>query len=120
MRIAGDRQSLRSRSLAGDQRHVALRYAEMPRYQRDQRRIRCAIDRRGGKPRLAFVTPLPPERTGVASYAVELLIELSAHADIELVVAQDTTTLPPALAGLPLRSCAWFTEHGAGTLVKAE
>lgn len=23
----------------------------MPRYQRDQRRIRCAIDRRGGKPR---------------------------------------------------------------------
>ena len=68
----------------------------------------------GARPRLAFVSPLPPERTGVASYATELLTELMRHADIELVVAQDTVTLPPALSGLAVRSASWFAEHGAG------
>ena len=66
-----------------------------------------------GKPRLAFVSPLPPQRSGIATYATELLIELTAHADIELVAAQDEVILPPALAHLPVRSAAWFAEHGA-------
>jgi len=67
----------------------------------------------GTRPRLAFVAPLPPQRTGVATYAVELLAELSGHFEIELVVAQDETILPPGLAHLPLRQAAWFLEHGA-------
>ena len=68
----------------------------------------------GARPRLAFVSPLPPERTGIASYAVELLAELDAHVEIELVVAQENVTLPPALRHLPVRQAAWFLEHGAG------
>ncbi|MFC4930342.1 glycosyltransferase family 4 protein [Massilia sp. GCM10023247] len=68
----------------------------------------------GPRPRLAFVSPLPPERTGVATYAVELLAELSSHFDIELVVSQPEVVLPPALGHLPLRQAAWFLEHGAG------
>ena len=68
----------------------------------------------GARPRLAFVSPLPPERTGVATYAVELLAELSGHFDIELVVSQPEVVLPPALGHLPLRQAAWFLEHGAG------
>ena len=64
------------------------------------------------RPRLAFISPLPPQRTGVATYAVELLAELSAHFEIELVAAQEEVTLPPALAGLPVRTAAWFLEHG--------
>lgn len=67
----------------------------------------------GGRPRLALVSPLPPERTGVATYAVELLAQLAAHFDIELVLAQADVTLPPALASLPQRTVAWFAEHGA-------
>lgn len=43
----------------------------------------------GRKPRLAFVSPLPPERTGIADYSAELLPALAAHYDIEVVVAQD-------------------------------
>lgn len=65
------------------------------------------------KPRLAFVSPLPPERSGIAAYAVELLMELSAHAEIELVTHQAEVILPPALAALPLRTADWFAEHGA-------
>ena len=73
-----------------------------------------AEPRADGKPRLAFVAPLPPQRSGIATYSTELLMELTAHADIELVAAQDEVRMPPSLAHLPLRSAAWFDEHGAG------
>ncbi|MYM37695.1 glycosyltransferase, partial [Duganella sp. FT94W] len=68
----------------------------------------------GRKPRLAFVSPLPPERTGIADYAAQLLPALTAHFEIELVLAQASVTLPPALAALPRRTVAWFAEHAAG------
>ena len=64
------------------------------------------------KPRLALVTPLPPERTGIADYAAQLLPALAAHFDIELVLCQPRVNLPPALAALPQRSVDWFAEHG--------
>ena len=44
------------------------------------------------KPRLAFVSPLPPERTGIADYSAELLPELAKHYDIEVVVAQENVS----------------------------
>ncbi|MBA5608617.1 glycosyltransferase [Duganella sp. FT3S] len=66
------------------------------------------------KPRLAFVSPLPPERTGIADYAAQLLPALMDHFEIELVLKQDQLTLPPALAALPRRTVDWFADHGAG------
>lgn len=67
----------------------------------------------GVRRKLAFVCPMPPQRTGIASYAVELLPELMDAFDIELVVDQPDVDLPPALAALPVRQAAWFAEHGA-------
>jgi hypothetical protein len=61
-----------------------------------------------GRPCLAFVSPLPPERTGIADYAAQLLPALMAHFDIVLVVQQDMVTLPPALATLPVEDPAWL------------
>ncbi len=66
----------------------------------------------GTRRKLAFVCPMPPQRTGIASYAVELLPELMDAFDIELVVDQPDVDLPPALAALPVRQAAWFAEHG--------
>jgi len=63
------------------------------------------------KPKLAFVTPLPPERTGIADYAAQLLPALLDHFDIELVLHQDQLTLAPELAALPQRSVDWFDQH---------
>jgi len=63
------------------------------------------------KPRLAFVSPMPPERTGIANYSVELLPALMAHYDIELIVEQPSLALPPALAALPSQSAAWFADN---------
>lgn len=41
------------------------------------------------KPKLAFVSPLPPERTGIADFCAELLPALSQYYEIELIVDQE-------------------------------
>jgi glycosyltransferase involved in cell wall biosynthesis len=43
------------------------------------------------KPRLAYVSPLPPDRSGIADYSAELLPALSKHYDIDLVSLVPTT-----------------------------
>ncbi|HYD80944.1 MAG TPA: glycosyltransferase [Paucimonas sp.] len=66
---------------------------------------------RAARPRLAFVSPLPPEKTGIANYSIELLPALAKLYDIELIVEQPQCALPPELAGLPQRSAEWFHAH---------
>ncbi len=65
----------------------------------------------GRKRRLAFVSPLPPERTGIADYAVQLLPALTEHFDIDLIVRQSIVSVPAALAALPQRPDDWFAQH---------
>jgi glycosyltransferase involved in cell wall biosynthesis len=60
------------------------------------------------KARLAFVSPLPPERTGIADYSAELLPALAAHYDIELVVAQDRVADSWANHNGKVRDAAWL------------
>ncbi len=64
------------------------------------------------KPRLAFLSPLPPARAGIADYAAELLPELVNHYDIELITDEPNVTLPASLSELPRRSIEWFAENG--------
>lgn len=63
---------------------------------------------RRARPRLAFVSPLPPDRSGVADYSAELLRELAAYYDIELVNANAAIADDWLSANFPLRSIAWF------------
>lgn len=63
---------------------------------------------KGRKPRLAFVSPLPPERTGIADYSAELLPALSAHYDIDLVVAQDRVEDPRVNQLGEIRDANWL------------
>jgi glycosyltransferase involved in cell wall biosynthesis len=65
----------------------------------------------GRRPRLAYVSPLPPERSGIADYSAELLPELAKHYDIEVIVKQETIDDPWINANCPMRSAQWFTEH---------
>jgi glycosyltransferase involved in cell wall biosynthesis len=63
------------------------------------------------RPRLAYVSPLPPERSGISDYSAELLPELSRHYEIEVVVAQDRVDDAWVQANCPVRDVAWFRAH---------
>jgi glycosyltransferase involved in cell wall biosynthesis len=63
-----------------------------------------------GRPKLAYVSPLPPVKSGIADYSAELLPELAKYYDIDLVVDQDAVN-DPRVAGFPQRSPAWLREH---------
>lgn len=69
---------------------------------------------RPARPRLAYVSPLPPERSGIADYSAELIPELSRHYDIDVIVAQPTIDEPAVTGSARVRDLAWFQVHGAG------
>ncbi len=47
----------------------------------------------GARPKLAFVSPLPPSPSGISDYSAELLPELSRHYDIDIVTEEPTTDM---------------------------
>jgi glycosyltransferase involved in cell wall biosynthesis len=59
------------------------------------------------KPRLAYVSPLPPERSGIADYSAELLPQLARHYEIELVLDQERVD-DARVAAFSRRSTAWL------------
>ena len=44
------------------------------------------------KPKLAFISPLPPEQSGISDYSAEFLPELLKHYDIDVVINQQTVS----------------------------
>lgn len=64
-----------------------------------------------GKPRLAFVSPMPPERSGISFYSAELLPALAEHYDIELIVSQDTVDETIDRSRFPVRNVQWLRDH---------
>ncbi|SFA85209.1 Glycosyltransferase involved in cell wall bisynthesis [Azotobacter beijerinckii] len=63
------------------------------------------------RPRLAYVSPLPAERSGISDYSAELLPELARHYDIEVIVAQESVATPWIKANCPIRTVEWFRTH---------
>ena len=63
------------------------------------------------RPRMAFVSPLPPVRSGIANYSEELLPELARHYEIELIGDQPPSDLPPDLRAFPHHGARWLAEN---------
>ena len=63
------------------------------------------------RPRLAFVSPLPPEASGISDYSAELLPELARHYRIEVIVAQEQVTDTYVRANCPIRDVDWFRRN---------
>ncbi|EKE17395.1 MAG: hypothetical protein ACD_10C00470G0004 [uncultured bacterium] len=72
-----------------------------------------SITLKSARPRLAFISPLPPERSGISDYSAELLPALAKYYDIDVVVAQASVSDPWVLANLHVRSVDWFHRHAA-------
>jgi glycosyltransferase involved in cell wall biosynthesis len=63
------------------------------------------------RPRLAFLSPLPPDKSGIADYSADLIAGLIGDYDID-VIAQSAVTDPWILANCRIRSINWFEQHG--------
>ncbi|MDE3165878.1 MAG: glycosyltransferase [Acidobacteriota bacterium] len=61
--------------------------------------------------RIAWFSPLNPQRNGVSDYSEELLPHLAAHASIELVCGDYTPSNQQIAGRFPVRSAAWFLNH---------
>nr|VFK41182.1 MAG: Glycosyltransferase involved in cell wall bisynthesis [Candidatus Kentron sp. TC] len=72
------------------------------------RRQDRALPPRESKPKLAFVSPLLPQRTGIAYYSAELLPALAEYYDIDVVVAQDSVDDPWVEAHGKARDVSWL------------
>lgn len=65
----------------------------------------------GARPRLAFVSPLPPERSGIADYSAELLPALARFYEIDVIVEQAGVSTPWVTEHCGVRTCAWLLEN---------
>lgn len=67
----------------------------------------------GARPRLAYVTPLPPEKSGIADYSAELLPQLASYFDIDVIVDQELVTDAWISANLSVRQLDYFEAHAS-------
>ncbi len=72
------------------------------------RRLPLQCTRPLARPTLAYLSPLPPERSGISDYSAELLPELARHYRIDVIVAQDAVADPWVRANCGVRSVEWF------------
>jgi len=63
------------------------------------------------RPKLAYISPLSPERTGISDYSAELLPELARHYDIEVIVSQPEVSDQWVRTCLPIRSVEYFARN---------
>lgn len=72
-----------------------------------RRKMPAQASVKNARPKLAYLSPLPPERSGISNYSAELLPELGRYYDIDLVVSQYSPVNTP----FPVRSVDWFFEN---------
>lgn len=77
-------------------------------HERRQANIHRNITLPASKPRLAYFSPLPPEKSGIASYSAELLPELARYYQIDLITALPETTDRHLAENFRLRPLAEF------------
>lgn len=78
-------------------------------HEHSQLRVTDEIER----PRLAFISPVPPERSGISFYSSDLLPALANYYDIDVITDQAEVHLPQETSGISIRSVAWFKEHAS-------
>lgn len=64
--------------------------------------------------RIAYWSPLPPQRSGIADYSAELVPALARHLEVELIVPPGWRPPGGALAGLPAHPESAFPALAAG------
>lgn len=63
------------------------------------------------KPRMAYFSPLPPARTGIADFSAEIILPLSRHYTIDLITSDAAGNHQQDLKSLEQHSVKWFCEN---------
>jgi FkbM family methyltransferase len=63
------------------------------------------------RPRLAYFSPLPPQRSGISDYSAELLPELAKHYAIDVIVTEPSVSDAWIATNCAIRSIEWFEEN---------
>jgi len=120
-------ETLKSESFREELKAHGLRQAKKFSWDRTARQALSAWEQRhsarkkdkasplpsGGKPTLAFVSPMPPERTGIAGYSADLLPELSRYYNLELIVTQPETADEWIKERFSVRDVAWLKANAS-------
>lgn len=67
--------------------------------------------RKRPRPRMAYVSPLPPQRSGIAGYSADLLPELALHYEIDLISDLERVDDVSLKAAFAVRSVEWFKQN---------
>lgn len=88
--------------------------AAMEQYLQDAAAKPSFADAPVSRPKLAYVSPLPPARSGIADYSAELLPELSKYYDIDVVIDQaEPLSAPWTPAYGNVRTTQWLLDHAS-------
>lgn len=78
----------------------------------DSLKNRAELSGRGERPSLAFVSPMPPVKSGIADYSAELLPLLAKYYDITVITEARGQADSFTVAGVAARTLEWFTLNG--------
>lgn len=73
----------------------------------------AVVETQKSLPRLAYVSPFPPQRSGISDYSVELLPVLMQHYEIDVVVMQSEVEPVWVTEKCMVRTVKWFVENSS-------
>jgi CRISPR/Cas system Type II protein with McrA/HNH and RuvC-like nuclease domain len=71
------------------------------------------IDKPINRLKLAYVSPLPPQKSGISDYSAELLPFLNEYYDIDVIVEQESISDDWINKNLKVRNIEWFKNNAA-------
>lgn len=91
----------------------ALEAMERLHVKRQQSRVQAALPqpRPEKRPLLAYVSPLPPERSGIADYSAELLQELIRWYEVVVIIDQSTVADNWIVQNCAVHDASWLRAH---------
>lgn len=65
------------------------------------------------RPRLAYISPFSPDRSGISTYSAEVLPELARHYQIDVIVPDGRVDVPWINASFPVKTVDWFKKNAS-------
>lgn len=66
------------------------------------------------RPALAYISPLPPQQSGIADYSAELIRELERFYDVHLIVPEILDFDQAIASAFEIHTVDWFEQHAHG------